>query len=84
MTKKLESFSSTLPFHVCYHLDMPAVSLAFSNSRHGLVIVAIIYDYFVINFLPISANLANYKHKRIQSLCCFVILVCCKLEVYEA
>jgi hypothetical protein len=52
MTKKPGSFSSTLPFHVCFHLDMPAVSLSFSNSRHalyhGLVIVSIIYDYFVL------------------------------------
>ena len=34
--KILARFSSTLQFHVCCHLDMPAESLALSSSRHAL------------------------------------------------
>jgi len=46
--KKLESFSNILQFHVCCHLDMPAVSLAFSSSRHALCYGLVAFlDFFM-------------------------------------
>jgi len=48
MMKKLESFSSIHQLDVCCHQDMPAVSLAFSSSRHALCYGLVAFPDFVI------------------------------------
>lgn len=60
MMKKLASFSSTLRFHVCCHLDMPAVSLAFSNNRHAFflyILSSVLIAFFIWLFLTKSHSL---------------------------
>jgi len=54
MMKKLESFSSILQLDVCCHQDMPAVSLAFSSSRHALCYGLVAFPDFVIFLLESS------------------------------